>query len=67
MNIAGVVKDWILIGLSVLMYKSPVTATNLGGFTIAFLGVAYYNLSKLQSIKPIPPSGDKDGGGGANK
>ena len=31
MNIAGVIKDWLLIGLSVLLFKSPVTSINLGG------------------------------------
>ena len=37
MNIAGVVKDWMLIGLSVLLYASPVTPLNLGGYFLAFL------------------------------
>jgi hypothetical protein len=27
---AGVAKDWMLIGLSVWLYKSPVSAINLG-------------------------------------
>ena len=42
MNIAGVVKDWMLIGLSVLMYASPVTPLNLGGYFVAFLAVCGY-------------------------
>ena len=29
-NIAGVIMDWLLIGLSVLLFKSPVTSINLG-------------------------------------
>jgi len=48
MNIAGVVKDWMLIGLSYAIYKAPVTAMNLGGYFISFLAVGYYNYSKLQ-------------------
>ena len=31
MNIAGVVKDWMLIGLSVWMFKSAVSGLNLFG------------------------------------
>jgi hypothetical protein len=49
MNIAGVVKDWILIGLSVWLYAAPVTAINLGGYLIAFAAVLWYNYSKIQS------------------
>ena len=49
MNIAGVVKDWILIGLSAWMYKAPVTSMNLGGYFLAFLAVCYYNFSKIQA------------------
>lgn len=60
MNIAGVVKDWMLIGLSVLMYASPVTPLNLGGYFIAFLAVCMYNYRKLQSMKKVPPVASKD-------
>lgn len=31
MNIAGVAKDWMLIGLSVWMFKSAVSGLNLFG------------------------------------
>eukprot|EP00891_Asterochloris_glomerata_P000641 jgi/Astpho2/641/Aster-04482 len=51
MNIAGVIKDWLLIGLSVLLFKSPVTSINLGGYGIAFGGVCWYNYRKLQGMK----------------
>lgn len=60
MNIAGVVKDWMLIGLSVLMYASPVTPLNLGGYFIAFLAVCMYNYRKLQSMKKPPPASKDD-------
>ena len=33
--VAGVVKDWMLIGLSVWLYKSPVSAINLGALQAA--------------------------------
>ena len=60
MNIAGVVKDWMLIALSVLMYASPITPLNLGGYFIAFLAVCMYNYRKLQSMKKGPPPASKD-------
>ncbi|PRW59075.1 sugar phosphate phosphate translocator [Chlorella sorokiniana] len=51
MNIAGVAKDWLLIALSWLLYKAPVTALNLEGYGLAFLAVLYYNYSKLKSMQ----------------
>ncbi|EFJ44764.1 hypothetical protein VOLCADRAFT_82602 [Volvox carteri f. nagariensis] len=48
MNIAGVIKDWLLIALSVMLYKSPVGALQLCGYGVAFLGVCWYNYQKLQ-------------------
>ncbi|EIE22024.1 plastidic phosphate translocator-like protein [Coccomyxa subellipsoidea C-169] len=51
MNIAGVIKDWLLIGLSVLIFKAQVTRINLGGYSLAFAGVCWYNYKKLQGMK----------------
>lgn len=51
MNVAGVVKDWLLIAFSWSVIKDTVTAINLIGYGLAFLGVAYYNHSKLQALK----------------
>ncbi|KAK9865994.1 hypothetical protein WJX84_007622 [Apatococcus fuscideae] len=51
MNIAGVVKDWMLIGLSVVLFHSAVTPLNLGGYLIAFGGVCYYNYKKIQAMQ----------------
>lgn len=51
MNIAGVVKDWLLIGLSVLIFGNPVTGLQLFGYGISFLGVMYYNYLKIQAMK----------------
>lgn len=51
MNVAGVVKDWLLIAFSWSVIKDTVTPVNLIGYGLAFLGVAYYNHSKLQAMK----------------
>lgn len=51
MNVAGVVKDWLLIAFSWSVIKDTVTPINLFGYGLAFLGVAYYNHSKLQAMK----------------
>ncbi|KAK9819643.1 hypothetical protein WJX72_000664 [[Myrmecia] bisecta] len=51
MNIAGVVKDWMLIALSILLFGSKVSPINLGGYLIAFFGVCFYNFQKLQAMK----------------
>ncbi|KAI4335741.1 hypothetical protein L6164_014354 [Bauhinia variegata] len=51
MNVAGVVKDWLLIAFSWSVIKDTVTPINLLGYGLAFLGVAYYNHSKLQALK----------------
>ncbi|KAG2499145.1 hypothetical protein HYH03_002728 [Edaphochlamys debaryana] len=67
MNIAGVIKDWMLIGLSVLLFHSPVASFQLVGYGVAFAGVCWYNYQKLQqtvranvsSNKP-PPDVEKE-------
>ncbi|KAH9609632.1 hypothetical protein KSS87_022648 [Heliosperma pusillum] len=51
MNVAGVVKDWLLIAFSWSVIKDTVTPINLVGYGLAFLGVAYYNHTKLQALK----------------
>lgn len=51
MNVAGVVKDWLLIGFSWSVIKDTVTGVNLIGYGVAFLEVAYYNYSKLKALK----------------
>jgi len=50
MNIAGVVKDWLLIYLSWAIFAGPITALNLVGYSIAFSAVCYYNYSKLKGM-----------------
>ncbi|ESQ46641.1 hypothetical protein EUTSA_v10000222mg [Eutrema salsugineum] len=51
MNVAGVVKDWLLIAFSWSVIKDTVTPLNLFGYGLAFLGVGYYNHCKLQALK----------------
>ncbi|KAL8459042.1 hypothetical protein ACS0TY_003261 [Phlomoides rotata] len=51
MNVAGVVKDWWLITFSWSVINDTVTLLNLFGYGLAFLGVGYYNHSKLQALK----------------
>ena len=42
MNAVGVVKDWLLIFISWLFFLSPVTATQLAGYALAFSGVSKF-------------------------
>ena len=46
MNIAGVIKDWLLIGFSNVFFHAPISALQIRGYLLAFLGVYYYNRSK---------------------
>ncbi len=39
MNIAGVIKDWLLIFLSYYVFGAPVTALNLAGYAFCCSGV----------------------------
>ncbi|XVE54416.1 hypothetical protein DITRI_Ditri03aG0079400 [Diplodiscus trichospermus] len=53
MNVGGVVKDWLLIAFSWSVIKDLVTPVNLFGYGVAFLGVAYYNHSKLRGLREM--------------
>ena len=48
MRVAGVVKDWLLISLSAIWFKSPLSVLNVVGYAIAFSGVIMYNFFKQQ-------------------
>jgi hypothetical protein len=50
MNIAGVVKDWMLIYLSWVIFAGPITPLNLIGYGIAFSAVCWYNYVKLRAM-----------------
>ncbi|KMT16790.1 hypothetical protein BVRB_2g042770 [Beta vulgaris subsp. vulgaris] len=51
MNVAGVVKDWLLIAFSWSVIKDTVTPVNLFGYLLAFMAVVYYNRVKYQNLK----------------
>lgn len=51
MNIAGVIKDWMLIFFSFYVFKAPVTRLNLCGYAFCCTGVAIYNYQKLQAMR----------------
>ena len=51
MNIAGVIKDWMLIFASQHLFHNPVTFLNYLGYVVAFLAVGMYNYNKLKSAK----------------
>ncbi|PPD84529.1 hypothetical protein GOBAR_DD18538 [Gossypium barbadense] len=60
MNVAGVVKDWLLIAFSWSVIKDTVTPVNLFGYGLAFWGVAYYNHSKLKALREKEAAERKD-------
>ncbi|KAK9741829.1 hypothetical protein RND81_03G131600 [Saponaria officinalis] len=51
MNVAGVVKDWLLIAISWSVIKDTITEVNLMGYFLAFLGVLYYKGLGFQKLK----------------
>ncbi|GJP63400.1 hypothetical protein CLOP_g20487 [Closterium sp. NIES-67] len=51
MNVAGVVKDWLLIAFSWSVIRDRVTGINLLGYFLAFVGVCWYNSTKIQEMK----------------
>jgi len=54
MNVAGVIKDWLLIGMSSFLFHSKVTPLNLQGYSVAFAGVCWYNWTKLKGMNEAP-------------
>ncbi|KAK3239913.1 hypothetical protein CYMTET_50191 [Cymbomonas tetramitiformis] len=67
MNIAGVLKDWILIWMSASVFAAPVSTLNLVGYFLAFLAVCYYNNHKLQQMKSREKANAKDEEEGGKK
>jgi hypothetical protein len=41
MSISGLVKDWMLIGLSYFLFNAGISSINLGGYVISFLGLCW--------------------------
>ncbi|CAI9761672.1 unnamed protein product [Fraxinus pennsylvanica] len=51
MRVAGVLKDWILIALSTVIFpESTITNLNIIGYAIALCGVVMYNYLKLRDV-----------------
>ncbi len=71
--LSGLIKDWFTISASVLFLGSIVTLQNLIGYSIAFVGVIWYNYLRLSYSHPggspaAAAHGDSaDGGQGGGK
>ncbi|XP_072964458.1 probable sugar phosphate/phosphate translocator At1g48230 [Typha angustifolia] len=68
-RVAGVLKDWILIALSTIIFpESTITGLNIIGYGIALCGVVMYNYLKIKDVRAsnqlpmesIPDRGTKD-------
>ncbi|KAF8017687.1 hypothetical protein BT93_H2779 [Corymbia citriodora subsp. variegata] len=52
MRVAGVLKDWILIALSSVIFpESTITGLNIIGYAIALCGVVMYNYIKVRDVR----------------
>lgn len=67
MNVASVIKDWVCIGLSNLLFYAPITLTQIGGYCVAFVAVGYYNVLKLRAAKAHAAALEKGKGGGTEE
>uniref|UniRef100_A0A1D1ZGA9 Putative sugar phosphate/phosphate translocator At3g17430 n=1 Tax=Anthurium amnicola TaxID=1678845 RepID=A0A1D1ZGA9_9ARAE len=51
-RVAGVLKDWILIALSTVVFpESAITGLNIIGYAIALCGVVMYNYLKVKDVR----------------
>ncbi|KAJ1418710.1 hypothetical protein SESBI_15644 [Sesbania bispinosa] len=51
-RVAGVLKDWILIALSTVIFpESTITGLNIIGYGIALCGVVMYNYIKVKDVR----------------
>jgi uncharacterized membrane protein len=67
MNIAGVIKDWMLIFFSYSVFKAPLSTLNLAGYVFCCSGVVVYNHMKLQAIRARVAAQSKDEENGNKK
>ncbi|XP_052185904.1 probable sugar phosphate/phosphate translocator At3g17430 isoform X2 [Diospyros lotus] len=52
LRVAGVLKDWILIALSTIIFpESTITGLNIIGYAIALCGVVMYNYLKVKEVR----------------
>ena len=52
MNVTGVLKDWVIIFLSWLLFHGKITRVSMLGYGIALIGVALYNYKKWLQLQP---------------
>ncbi|KAL0413963.1 UNVERIFIED_CONTAM: putative sugar phosphate/phosphate translocator [Sesamum radiatum] len=58
-RVAGVLKDWILIALSTVIFpESTITKLNIIGYAIALCGVVLYNYLKAKDIRSTQIPGE---------
>ncbi|KAM0860248.1 hypothetical protein ACQ4PT_046661 [Festuca glaucescens] len=51
-RVAGVLKDWILITLSTIIFpESTITSLNIIGYAVALSGVVMYNYLKMKDVR----------------
>ncbi|KAH7838508.1 hypothetical protein Vadar_027448 [Vaccinium darrowii] len=51
-RVAGVLKDWILIALSTIIFpESTITRLNIIGYAVALCGVVMYNYLKVKDVR----------------
>ncbi|QCD98329.1 DNA repair protein REV1 [Vigna unguiculata] len=61
-RVAGVLKDWLLITLSTVLFpESKITGLNIIGYAIALIGVVIYNYLKLSDVRTSQPQSSQDG------
>ena len=65
MNVAGVIKDWMLIFISSVMFDAPISSLQLWGYLLAFAAVCYYNYQKY--LERVAAEAAKGAGGKAVK
>jgi len=63
MNVAGVVKDWILIFISSLLFDAPIASLQLWGYLVAFIAVCHYNFLKFEEKERASSGGVVNGDG----
>ncbi|KAG9132613.1 hypothetical protein Leryth_024687 [Lithospermum erythrorhizon] len=60
-RVAGVLKDWILIALSTVVFpESTITQLNIIGYGIALCGVVMYNYLKVKDVRASQPPSNSD-------
>ncbi|KAL0478095.1 UDP-galactose transporter [Acrasis kona] len=60
LNVAGNLKVIITVGLSVLLFNSPVSFLNILGCLVAVVGVTLYNYFKVNDVKIESPTHNKE-------